>query len=311
VFVDAAGRQVFGTLGWVDHGAFWTFDAERRTSLRVAVSDAKHVTLHEGVGDYFAVFEHWDGARLRVSVRQCVEPGRPLASVEVRGWGVPSFDGDQNLWKHVPGFYVGYLNDDATGAPGYYLIALRGEMPQVTRLDWFDDDQYDHAYQGLGPVASVPGTSELLFGVQRSSTLILWDPATERVTRRIPLADRHGNPHPQVVSATELWATDYDTVVKVDPSRWVLRGSRLLQPPRPTGYRMFVGEPFVDGRRGEVLVPRPGNGDVVVLNGQDLSPLREISLGRQPLTVAATSNGLVVARDWKTGDVLLADQGRI
>jgi hypothetical protein len=50
----------------------------------------------------------------------------------------------------------------------------------VTRLDWFDEG-YDHMYQGVGTVAAVPDTSELLFGVQRSSNLVLCSPPGDRV----------------------------------------------------------------------------------------------------------------------------------
>ena len=52
------------------------------------------------------------------------------------------------------------------------------------------------------------------------------------------------------------------------------------------------------------MVARPFRGDVVGIDAATLKIKRSARLGRQPLEVAAVQQGDVVARDWKTGDLL-------
>ena len=162
----------------------------------------------------------------------------------------------------------------------------------VERLDWFGDE-YDHAYQGVLSVRSVPGTSALVFGVQRSSELVVTDAIDGHVLRRVLLAGRSGNPNP-VLSATgrSLWATDYDTVVRVVPQTWQLACSSALQP-ATDGTAMFVGDPWLSADESFLLVPRPGSGDVAVLDPESLALRMSVALGRQPLTAVALSGGLL------------------
>ena len=52
------------------------------------------------------------------------------------------------------------------------------------------------------------------------------------------------------------------------------------------------------------MVARPFSGDVVGIDAATLKIRRSAKLGREPLELAALPGGEVVARDWKTGDVL-------
>jgi hypothetical protein len=52
------------------------------------------------------------------------------------------------------------------------------------------------------------------------------------------------------------------------------------------------------------VVARPYSGDVIEIASSTLTTKRRAKLGRQPLEAVALPGGKVVARDWKTGDVL-------
>jgi YVTN family beta-propeller protein len=58
-----------------------------------------------------------------------------------------------------------------------------------------------------------------------------------------------------------------------------------------------------DGQRA--VVPRPGSGDVVLIDAVTLDVISVLSIGRQPLEAVLTASGEVVARDWETGDTLV------
>lgn len=72
---------------------------------------------------------------------------------------------------------------------------------------------------------------------------------------------------------------------------------------------MFVGDLWIPPGEDYVLVPRPGSGDVAVLDPIGLTVSRTVDLGRQPLDAATLEDGHVVARDWNTGDALVGFLG--
>jgi hypothetical protein len=162
-------------------------------------------------------------------------------------------------------------------------------------------------YQSVMAVASVPETGEMVFGLQRSSHLVVVDPSSDRAIRVVDLAGGNGNAIPYLRSkAAEVWAVDYDTLVRLDRLTWKVTGSIRLQE-AIAGTRMFVGRVWMPPAEDYVLIPRPGSGDVVLLDPADMKVLRGVNLGRQPLTGAVVGNSQLVARDWKTGDLLLGD----
>lgn len=112
-----------------------------------------------------------------------------------------------------------------------------GSRVELSRLDWFDAGDYDHAYQGVVSAVEVSESGNILFGVQRSPELVLVDPIAASLVRRIGLADRQGNPRP-VLSAfgPTGWAIDYDTVVRFDRQRGRSRRQSDSKPPQ-RGWR--------------------------------------------------------------------------
>jgi len=152
-------------------------------------------------------------------------------------------------------------------------------------------------------VTRVPDTDHWLFSVQRSSDPILYDPATRRVIRMISLAGRGGNPAPVVRrTVREVWATDYDTLVRVEPVTWTIIDQRRLQG-AGSGSSLFLGELAFDTGERRCAIARPFSGDVLVIDAKTWQRVARIALPGQPLDVALLSDGRVVARDWTSGAV--------
>jgi hypothetical protein len=61
---------------------------------------------------------------------------------------VPSVEGDPGVWRSVSRHNVGWLDDHATGATGYFVLSVNGSTAELSRLDWFDADSYE---PGINP----------------------------------------------------------------------------------------------------------------------------------------------------------------
>ena len=171
-------------------------------------------------------------------------------------------------------------------------------------MDWYDDKTYDKGYQGLASLAEVPGTQLLMISVQRDSNLVLYDPGLKTVVRKVSLAGRSGNPSMYFCRySNELWASDYDTLVRVETESWKVNGSILIQGAVP-GTQEFMGDFIFEKHERMCLAARPFSGDVIVLELTSLQKRQSIKLGQQPLTLALMADGEVLARDWKTGSLL-------
>lgn len=219
-----------------------------------------------------------------------------------------TFGGDISAWQHLPHAYVAYFASDQVGDDVLFTVDHHRRAVETQQFEWFDDT-YDRGYQGIIGVTEVPDQDLLVIAVQRSSTLILYDPRSRRVVRKIELAGRLGNPNPRFRKmAPEVWVDDYDTLLRLDVRDWLVRDKARLQgpgsgEPAPEA-RAFIGG--FDFNRDESLcaVARPFSGDVVALDTQTFKVTGRARTGRQPLDVALWSDGRVFARDWKTGDLL-------
>jgi hypothetical protein len=174
---------------------------------------------------------------------------------------------------------------------------------EVQRLEWYDE-RYDKDYQGIVDVLEIPGANLALVSVQRSSTLILHDLETGQQRGSVALAGRGGNPVLRLRNeGDEVWASDYDTVVVLDRRDWrTVRRARLQS--AFTGTQQFIGDYSFAPDAPVCVVARPFSGDVLGVDTAGLKTRHSARVGRQPLEVAALPRGEVVARDWKTGDLL-------
>ena len=203
-------------LGWVDRGSLWRFDSASSRVEQIQLSDAKHLVLQAIGGDEFTAVHQFDGSRVEITGHAFGKPGDVLRRVAVTGWA-PKVDGRLAPWPHAVSHFVTWLNDAATGAAGYYLISVTGREAAIDRLDWFDGSSYDLGYQSVIAVRKVPESGELVFGVQRPSQLVVIPPADSGAVRRVGLNGGYGNAVPYVrATASEVWAVDYDTLVRLD-----------------------------------------------------------------------------------------------
>lgn len=296
MITDCNQRVALSNLGWVDHGAIWRFDSTTGTVDHIRVGDGNHVTLRPWGADEFAAIHHFDGSRVEITTCSFANPTEVTRKVVVTNWA-PTVPADFAAWPSTPSFFVAWLNDDATGAAGYFLISVRDRQAAIERLDWFDGDSYDLGYQSVIAVSVVPTSGDLVFGIQRSSHLVVASPLPATGVRRVDLAGGHGNAVPHVrVGAPEIWTVDYDTLVRLDWRTWEVTGTVRLQE-AAAGTRMFVGDLWMPPDESYVLVPRPGMGDIVAIDPDRLAQVGAATTGRQPLMAVALGGRRVVARD--------------
>lgn len=303
MIADPNRAVLLSSLGWVDHDALWRFDvATGTTSVVPLESGARYVSLHHAGSDRFAVAHHFDGSRYQVSVRAFASPRDVLARAVIED-GRNTVTGDPSVWTDVPRLFVEYL----AFAPWQDFVLIR-VVPaaggvDIQRLPWFDDS-YDKGYQGVVDALELPNSTSALVSVQRSSQLILHDLNTGTKSGEVSLGGRGGNPALALrESGRELWAVDYDTLVVVNTADWTIARSAHLQG-SASGTGQFIGDFAFTPEADLCVVARPFSGDVVGLDLRTLAIKRSAPVGREPLQVAAISGDEVVARAWKTGELL-------
>jgi hypothetical protein len=211
--------------------------------------------------------------------------------------------GDELAWRGVPLLYVEYLGFEPW--TDYVLVRIlpsTGEI-QIQRLEWYDES-YDKGYQGVIGVLAVPGEDFAIVSVQRDSRLVLHDLETGTKRGLIDLGGRGGNPHLQFTNDyREIWATDYDSIVVIQGEDLrVLKKARLQD--AADGCQQFIGDFSFAPDDKICAVARPFSGDVVGIDTRTLETRSIAKVGQQPLEVAALPSGRIVARDWKTGELL-------
>ena len=132
--------------------------------------------------------------------------------------------------------------------------------------------------------SELPDTHLLVVSVQRDSNPILFYPGSGEVVRKLDLG---GTPEFQVrASANEIWATDYDYLVKLDAKTLNVITSKRLQDETPRATRQFIGEVSICRSDGLCLVARPFSGDVIGLDCESMVTTHRVGVG-----TAAASGG--------------------
>lgn len=297
--------QAVSSLGWVDRGSLWVYSVSEASSQKMTLSDATYLSVSAGAEDFFSVAHHWNGERLEITAHNHLDPRHIISRLSLRRT-IPGFpsrlellrEGDLRVWDRLPGAFTGY----AFGEYQLVLTRYTGE-DDVQTFAWFDD-AYDKGYQGIIGAVAVPDSSYLIVSVQRDSHPVLYDPETKKAIRKLHLADRNGNPSFQFrESALEFWATDYDSIVKLDGKTLAVKNARCMQD-AIRGTRQFIGNFCFNSDQDVCLIARPFSGDAVALDANSMTEISRIELGQQPLDIGALADGTVVARDWKTGDSL-------
>jgi hypothetical protein len=300
VILDQQERQLITSLGWVEHGGFLVWDLETDETRRIAVADADYVSVVPGRDDAFAVVHNRRSGGYAVSVRHASAPDEALARAVVDA-GQARLEGDPDVWLTVPRSYSGYDPDADGGAP-YTLLLIDGSAAtcEVQRMHWFNGDSYDLGYQGMGSPVEVPDEHLVLIPVQRSSQPVIYDVISREVVGHLELGGRGGNPSLRFRTSSELWADDYDTLLRLDRDGWTKRDQLFLQA-ADDGVGQFIGGWAFDPSRSLCAVGRPFSGDVLGIDTQAFEVTKRANLGEQPLDVALLSDGRIFARDWQSG----------
>jgi hypothetical protein len=297
---------LLSSLGWADRDSVWRFDATtgKNDHFRLGTG-ARYLSLHSSGNDYFSVAHHFDGVRFEVTVHRFEKPKSVLARVSMDNRSSKK-SGDVLMWTKVPRLYVEYLRFEPW--KDYVLVEIDPSTGQaeVQCFKWYDDEIYDKGYQGIVAALELPGEDCALISVQRCSKLVLHDVKTGEQKGSIELCGRRGNPDLQIRNGgSEIWASDYDSIAVLNRDPWrVVRSALLQEEPGPNG-RLFIGEYSFSRDESLCVVARPYSGDIVAVDAESLEIVKIAEVGRQPLEVAALDAGVIVSRDWKTGDLLL------
>ena len=296
---------VISSLGWVERGSLWVYRAETESAQTIRLSSAGYLSLHEGVDDHVAIVHNFDDGNVDMTVHRFPEIGTILGRIAVRS-GRAEPVGSWEAWHHVPRHYTAFLQTPDWSDFGLITLDPESGAVALRNFPWFDDQHYDKVYQGIGGVKEIPGSDHVLVSVQRSSTLVIHDPVAGRKVGEVELGRRGGNSHLRFRNAgKELWADDYDTLLRLDPSTWRILDSRHLQD-AASGIGQFIGAFTMDPGEEICAVARPFSSDVVAIDATTFKPEWTCTLGYQPLEAAILNGNRVVARDWKTGATLHA-----
>lgn len=289
---DPATNTAFGSLGWVDHGTIWCWDAGTSHERRIAVPDARHVSIRRHADGLLRLIHH--GEEAVASIRSCADPEAELASLRPtpEGW---RFHGDTALWEE----HLALLMMSASGRSELLLVDGPAETVRSLDLSWFNDETYDRGYQGLVDCVALPEAGVVAVAVQRSSELVLIDPERNAMVGSIQLAGRGGNPTLRRWSSTEFFASDYDSLCLVDALSRSATCSGVLQPAAPPNTSQFIGD--YDPGETTCIVARPFSGDVLQLRLKDFGVIGRAEVPGQPLSVCMTSGRSFLTRDWQTG----------
>lgn len=299
MLVSPSEDIVVSSMGWADGGKLHVVETGTGIISLLPISDAKYLAVFAGTEGHFSVLHVNDGRWARISVHSFRDPSLSLAQLELAE-GKPRFAGDHSRWRYVPRVYVTYLIRPSGDAPYLIVVDRVKEAAEVRWLSWYDSS-YDKGYQGVIGVEELPFDDQVLFSVQRDSKLVLADLGTGEMIRKVELAGRGGNATLHFLrNGTEMWANDYDTLVRVDARNWEVMGQRHLQDPAGV-TRQFVGEMAFDRHEAICAVARPFSGDVVGISTETFAVVSAARFQFSPLQVAVLSDNRLFSRDWKTG----------
>ena len=295
MIIDRDETTILNHAGWRDdYFSLWRYRVEERTeehldwpgrpfSLHPA-RDRIHVTMVERSDD---------GAH-RVTIRPIAEIETVLASATHQD-NVWTFDGPRDLWNLAPPYVV---------VDGGKLLHIDPNDADLDPLVWYEQG-YDLNYQGLGPAYPIPDSHLLLIAIQRDSRPVVYDPVMREVLGHIALAERRGNPTLYFrEDAPELWADDYDTLLRLRVPTWEVLDAVEVQQAEG-GMRKFIGSFWFPPDESFCVVARPFSGDAAIIDPESFAVVRTVSLPEQPID-AVTARGEMIARDWQTRRLLRA-----
>jgi len=309
MIVNAAGTVALSNFRWADAGNLWSYVLGEPEPKQSSLSDAKWLTLVPGTNDHFAVVHHYEDGKVRLTSHSFRNISEIISSIELQIEDVESdnvemavsrFAGEGSAWSFLPKAYVIRPFEDTF----LLLIDWRRKATQIQSPSWYRES-YDTMYQGILNVTEIPGSSFLIFSMQRDSEPVVYEPSTRKIIKKLKLGGASGAP--QLFfrrDAPELWTSDYDTLIRVDSRNWEVLNRLKLQEGRSGMVRSNIGKYCFGLDESLCLVARPHSGDVVGIDPNTFTVTLQVETGGQPEDVGLFRGGLAVARDLKTGQLL-------
>ena len=310
MIVNEAGTVAISNMGWVDRGKVWAYQLGDQHPQEVTLSDSNWLSLVLGANDHFVAIHQTEDRSARLTVHSCASIETILSSIELdveffKLRGVSKIEalgiaGEATVWSLLPKAYI----VRAPGEPLLLLIDWIRGIVEVQPLPWYKKS-YDNMYQAILQVAEIPKSTLLLFSVQRDSEPVIYDHVSHEIVQKLKLADRRGNP--QLLfrrKAQELWASDFDTMVRLDVRNWKVLDIQKLQEPKVGMGKLFVGSFGFNSEEDICVVSRPFSNDVIGICSSTFAVKFRAEIGGQPEDVGLLRENHVVARDWKTGRLL-------
>ncbi len=309
MIVNAAGTLALSNFRWIDAGTLWSYGLGGPEPKQNRLSDAKWLTLVQGAEDYFAVVHHFEDGRVQLTAHSYRNISEVISTIELQiedakshdvEMAVSRFTGESLAWSFLPRAYVVRPFEEVF----LLLIDWSRKTAQIQSPSWYKES-YDTMYQGILNVTEIPDSSLLIFSIQRDSEPLLFDPSKRKIVQKLSLADRRGNPQLYFRrTAAELWASDYDTLIRLDSRNWDLLSTLKLEEGHDGMKTSNVGEYYFSPDESLCLVARPHSGDIVGIDSNTFTVTFQVEIGGQPQDVGLLRGGLAVARDLKTGRLL-------
>lgn len=297
---DSKLNYALSNLGWVDKGNLWIYNSLKDDLKFINLSDSKYLSIYEGLNDYFSICHNFDDTRFNISIHNFNDPEHILCKFTFNNFKT-EVEGNQELIKYISKYYLASLQ--LNGDFKFHLISIRdGEIKlDDSKIEWFYNGNFDFMYQGL--IGVTESNDELLFCVQRQGNIFRISKETNQLIDKIDLANRYGNPKISFnKDRTALYADDYDTLLRINPLNWKIEKASLLQS-ADKGTQQFIGSFLLNKNNDLITVARPFSSDVIMVD-ETLKIRYHCMIGKQPLEAIVFSNKKVVARDWKTGNLL-------
>lgn len=295
LIVDPSGSRVISHMAWADEGSLLVYDFEHKHRERVDIGpEMPYTTLSAGRRSFFLTRQK-DG-RAEATARPYEAPGHVVSMLQVSDAGV-LVDGDRSVWQEYAPFEL--LHGSAAKGPNERLARWDSNLHliDVQPMDWFNRGDFDFGYQGLGPAWKIPGTRFAFFTIQRDQEPAIYDPENRCVVERLKLGGGDGNPDMAALrTRPEIWVEDGDSVFAFDVPALKIRRSLHLG--------NMTGDISFDRSEHIGIVPRTTAGEVVGIDVSSFRLTHRAMLGRQPLVAAVSHDLDVMARDWRSGDVL-------
>jgi hypothetical protein len=296
ILVDSEERTAVSRTR--DRG-LWVYNIASGRTRHVEVYADHRFGIRRVDADYFMIIRMESANHYVLTLARVGEPDRALASTQLVD-GVVAAHTAHEGWAHVPMVF-----DIADPEPGFIRVQLSAQTYEAHRYDWFlADDYYDHGYQWPRGVTQVPGQPYVIMAIVREAQLVLYNPRSRAVVRKIEMPGGGGSSGELRFRrhAAELWSNNYDTLACLDPSDWRVLRSKRLQGTDPM-VRQFVGDFAFSRAESSCAVARPFGGDVLGLDPATLEITHRAEVGGEPLEVALLSDGRVITRDWKTSQL--------